>query len=189
MSFVEKQPLRTFESDRLLLRPVKLSDAENMYAYAGRPENSYYVFPTNESVEQTRENIKQIFIKNPDGKYGIFLKEEDRLIGTIYLLNIDYKNRKAELSYVLNQDYEGHGYAIEAAQFIKKMLFEYMHFERLFARHTLDNYKSERLMDRLGLQKEGILRGEYLFHGSFVDLCYHGMTRGDYIKEIGKGHA
>ncbi|EGF49079.1 GNAT family acetyltransferase, partial [Lacticaseibacillus rhamnosus MTCC 5462] len=53
----------------------------------------------------TKDIIRNIFIENGLGKYGIFLNE--KLIGTIYFLNLDDRNKSAELSYVLNKNLKG----------------------------------------------------------------------------------
>lgn len=171
---------KRIKTDRLLLRPITLEDAVDMYEYASDPQNAYYVFPTNKSIEETRENINNIFLKNPTGKYGIELKSTGKMIGTIYLLNIDESNRNAELSYVLNHKFEGQGYAIEAVRALENIFFREMDFVRLYARHTLDNRKSESLMERGGLTREGIARQEVEFRGEMVDMCYHAIVQSDY---------
>ena len=55
------------ETDRLVLRPVTLDDAEAMFEYASDKENTRYTFPTNQSLEETKNNIvsTNLPIKNP----------------------------------------------------------------------------------------------------------------------------
>ena len=47
------------ETERLVLRPVTLDDAEAMFEYASDRENTHYTFPTNQSLEETKNNIAQ----------------------------------------------------------------------------------------------------------------------------------
>jgi RimJ/RimL family protein N-acetyltransferase len=148
-----------------------------MYEYASDPDNAYYVFKTNETLAETKAIIKRIFIDNGLGKYGIFLG--GKLIGTIYLLNLDDQNKTAELSYVLNKKFEGKGYATEAALKLRDVFFFELGGERLYARHTLDNIKSMNLMARIGMKVEGTLRNAYYFHGRQVDLVIWSIVRTD----------
>jgi [ribosomal protein S5]-alanine N-acetyltransferase len=105
--------------------------------------------------------------------------EDEKLIGTIYFLNLDDRNKSAELSYVLNKKFEGHGYATEAAIKLRDIFFNELEGERLYARHTFDNLKSMNLMARIGMKIEGTLRKSYCFHGRQVDLAIWSMTRDD----------
>lgn len=166
-----------FQTKRLVLAPVTIDDAPDMFEYASNPENAYYVFETNKSLQDTKDIIQKIFIENGLGKYGIFLNE--KLIGTIYFLNLDDRNKSAELSYVLNKKFEGHGYATEAAIKLRDIFFTELEGERLYARHTFDNLKSMNLMARIGMKIEGTLRKSYCFHGRQVDLAIWSMTRDD----------
>lgn len=166
-----------YQTERLVLAPVTIDDAPDMFEYASNPENAYYVFETNKSLQDTKDIIQKIFIENGLGKYGIFLNE--KLIGTIYFLNLDDRNKSAELSYVLNEKFEGHGYATEAAIKLRDIFFTELEGERLYARHTFDNLKSMNLMARIGMKIEGTLRKSYCFHGRQVDLAIWSMTRDD----------
>lgn len=166
-----------YQTKRLVLAPVTIDDAPDMFEYASNPENAYYVFETNKSLQDTKDIIQKIFIENGLGKYGIFLNE--KLIGTIYFLNLDDRNKSAELSYVLNKKFEGHGYATEAAIKLRDIFFTELEGERLYARHTFDNLKSMNLMARIGMKIEGTLRKSYCFHGRQVDLAIWSMTRDD----------
>ena len=148
-----------------------------MFEYASNPENAYYVFETNKTLEDTKDIIRKIFLGNGLGKFGIFLNV--KLIGTIYFLNLDDRNKSAELSYVLNKKFEGHGYATEAAIKLRDIFFNELEGERLYARHTFDNLKSMNLMARIGMKIEGTLRKSYCFHGRQVDLAIWSMTRED----------
>lgn len=166
-----------YQTERLVLAPVTIDDAPDMFEYASNPENAYYVFETNKTLEDTKDIIQKIFIENGLGKFGIFLNE--KLIGTIYFLNLDDRNKSAELSYVLNEKFEGHGYATEAAIKLRDIFFTELEGERLYARHTFDNLKSMNLMARIGMKIEGTLRKSYCFHGRQVDLAIWSMTRED----------
>ena len=68
------------ETERLLLRPVTLDDAEEMFEYASDKDNTRYTFPTNQSLEETKNNIAQFYLANPLGRWGIELKSNGKFI-------------------------------------------------------------------------------------------------------------
>ncbi|MFS8162354.1 GNAT family N-acetyltransferase [Lacticaseibacillus rhamnosus] len=65
-----------YHTKRLLLAPVTIDDASNMFEYASDPENAYYVFETNKNLDNTKDIIRNIFIENGLGKYGIFFERK-----------------------------------------------------------------------------------------------------------------
>lgn len=72
--FVKFAQYPSIETERLLLRPVTLDDAEAMFEYASDRENTRYTFPTNQSLEETKNNIAHFYLANPLGHWGIELK-------------------------------------------------------------------------------------------------------------------
>ncbi len=94
------------ETEHLILRPVTLEDAEDMYAYASDETTTTFVFERHLSVADTRENLAKYFLSQPLGKFGMVLKANQKLIGTIDL-RVDSDNRKAEMGYTLNKAYGG----------------------------------------------------------------------------------
>ena len=91
------------ETERLLLRPVTLDDAQEMFEYASDIENTRYTFPTNQSLEETKNNIAQFYLDNPLGRWGIELKSNGKFIGTIDLHKIDPVLKKAAIGYIINK--------------------------------------------------------------------------------------
>ena len=59
------------ETERLILRPVTLEDAPAMFEYASDEENTRYIFETNKSLEETRNNIALFYLANPLGRWGL----------------------------------------------------------------------------------------------------------------------
>ncbi len=117
MTIYEK--LATFnviETPRLLLRPLSMTDATDMFDYASKPENLVYVFPAHQNLAETRETIATLFMKAPLGKWAIELKASSVMIGTITFVKLDEKARTAEIGYTLNQTYWGQGLMTEAVR-------------------------------------------------------------------------
>lgn len=169
------------ETDRLKLRPVTLEDAEDMYEYASDDENTYYVFNTHGSIDDTRFSIANYFIAEPLGKFGIELKEEKKLIGTCDL-RVDPKRFSAEIGYALNNKYANNGYTTEAAQRMIKLAFETLELEKVWATCDKTNKASEAVMKKLGMQKEGEFRHhERWKKGEWMDLLQYAILRDEYF--------
>ena len=73
--------MQLLETDRLLLRPFTLDDAEGLYAYASHPEVGPPAgWPPHRSVEESRQVIENIFI--PSDALAVLRKSDGRLIGS-----------------------------------------------------------------------------------------------------------
>ena len=77
--FIKLAKHLVIETERLVLRPVTLDDAEAMFEYASDKETTRYTFPTNQSLEETKNNIAQFYLANPLGRWGIELKSTESL--------------------------------------------------------------------------------------------------------------
>ena len=171
------------ETKRLKLRPVTLADAGDMYEYASDDENTYYVFNTHGSIDDTRYSIANFFIANPLGKFGIELKDENKLIGTVDL-RVNMKRSCAEIGYVLNKKYFNNGYTTEAAQELIKFAFETLELEKVFATCNKENKASEAVMKKIGMSKEAELRHyERWKDGEWIDLLQYGILSDEHFKK------
>src|SRR5699024_12331828 len=73
---------RVMETERLILRPITLDDADDLFEYASDIDNTRHVFPTHQSIDETNWVISNLFMKNPIGHFAIELKEHGKMIGT-----------------------------------------------------------------------------------------------------------
>lgn len=171
----------TVETNRLLLRPVTLKDAQDMYEYASDKETTYFVFDQHQSIEETEDSIANYFIASPLGKYGIELKETGKFIGTIDL-RIKEKELKGSLGYSMNKAYHGNGYMTEAGKAMLQLGFHTLGLERIQGLHDERNEASGRVMKRLGMVKEGVSRhvGKWKQEEWFNDVHY-AILKEDYF--------
>ncbi|MFL2105505.1 GNAT family N-acetyltransferase [Desemzia sp. FAM 23991] len=160
------------DGERIRLRPIRLSDAEDMYEYASDAETTKYVFETHKSLEDTKENIAKYFLASPLGKFAIELKDTHKMIGTIDL-RVDEKDKKAEMGYTLNKGYWGKGYTTEAAKLMLQLGFQELELQRILAVHDERNPASGRVMEKLGMICEGTLRNNrFVKEESVTDKMY-----------------
>jgi len=145
------------ETARLVLRPVSLEDAEDMFEFASDEENTYFVYSKHGSLKDTKNNIADFFMSCPLGKYGIELKDSKKLIGNIEIrVNKEYQS--AEIGYILNKNFQKQGYMTEAAEVIIKLGFEELKLHKIFSSCDERNTASSNVMKRVGMMYEGTQR-------------------------------
>ena len=128
--------LPTLKTERLIIRPLSVFDAEDMFEYA----QTDLVGPNagwepHTSVKETAQILKQMIMFKPLhelGNWAIVLKETNKMIGTIELYNLS-PLFKAELGYALNPKYWGQGIVYEAGKEVLKFAFEVLYLKRVEA--------------------------------------------------------
>lgn len=169
------------EGERILLRPVELADASDMFEYASDEETTLFVFERHRELEMTEEAIANYFLAAPAGKYAVEVKDTQKMIGTVDI-RPNQHDRIAEIGYTLNKAYHGNGYMTEAGKLITAMAFEILGMEKVFAMHDVLNPASGKVMERIGMQPEGILRRHKVFKGRSCDMAYYGILKEEYFR-------
>lgn len=177
--------LPSLETDRLLLRKLTPSDAEAIYAYGSDPTVSEFVtWPTHQSIEDTQQFldiILSLYESNQAVFWGIELKEEKRLIGTINYVSWQQNHHVGEIGYVLAQPYWRKGYMTEAAKQVIQFGFERMKLERVQAKCDVQNSGSENVMQKAGMSFEGTLRKLLYIKGVQRDVKMYAITKSDFL--------
>jgi RimJ/RimL family protein N-acetyltransferase len=153
-------PPKTIKTDRLRLRKVKLSDAEAIFRhYAQDLEVTRYVsWRAHKDLTETREYVRVCLLAWDTGKafhWVIERLEDKQVIGMIIARVAD---QKWELGYVLARLYWGRGYMTEAVKGVIACALRCKEIYRVWAVSDVDNAASIRVMEKAGMQREGILR-------------------------------
>ncbi len=154
------KPPEKFETQRLILRKPCMDDAPAIFSnYAHDPEvTRYMTWNPHRNVQETY-HIVEIMLKLWDEgsaySYAITLKDSDDAIGMIAMHPDDFK---VEIGYVLARSYWGKGFVTEAAQVVTNWLLEQPDIYRVFATCDTENLASARVMEKVGMTLEGILR-------------------------------
>ncbi|MFY0999067.1 MULTISPECIES: GNAT family N-acetyltransferase [Streptococcus] len=177
---------RTLETERLLLRPVILDDAEDMFEYSSDEENTRYTFLPNKDLEETKNVIARLFMGWPLGNWGIELKENGKLIGGIDLHKLDPVLKKAAIGYVVHKNYWNQGLTTEALKEIIQLFFESLDMNMLVALHDVENPASGRVMEKAGMKFSHIDPYAALDEheeGRISQRAYYRLTKEDYFKK------
>jgi [ribosomal protein S5]-alanine N-acetyltransferase len=156
---VINQP-KTLKTERLRLRKVKLADAEAIFReYAQDPEVTRYVsWHAHRSLDETRDYVRACLLAGDTGRAFNWVIEdrgEDQLMGMIVArVNAE----KWELGFVLAQRYWGQGFMTEAIRAVINWALCRGGIFRVWAVCDIDNLASARVMEKAGMQREGVLR-------------------------------
>lgn len=173
------------ETDRLWLRRLSLEDVGFVFQHFGDPAVSRFLLdePPMTRVEEAEELIR--FYQNPDGKaynrWGLVHKEQVSLVGTCGYHRWSRQHRRAEVGYDLAPDYWGQGLMREALTSIFRHGFEEMGLNRIEAIVHPENARSLSLLQRLGFQREGLLRGHLYQGGRFHDEFILSLLKGEWM--------
>jgi len=163
------------ETERLLLRAMRVSDAPDMFEYAKNPDvTEYLLWRPHTDIGYTRSYLEYLGGRYRVGgcyEWAVVHKGERRMIGTCGFARIDTAHNCAELGYVLNPAYHGQGLMHEAATRVLRFGFRVLGLHRIEARHMLGNEASRHVMERLGMQFEGVKRQSMLVKGAYRDIA------------------
>lgn len=141
------------ETDRLIIRRFKSEDWEDLYEYLSDADvvrfEPYEVFNKEKAKEEAANRSKN------ESFFAVCLKASGKLIGNIYIQQGEFNTW--ELGYVFNSKYQGCGYATEAAKTIVSNAFKEWGARRIVAMCNPLNIPSWRLLERLGMRREGTL--------------------------------
>ena len=162
------------ETDRLILRRMMVKDYEDMYLYARRPDvTKYLTWKAHTSPMYTKEYLEYIATKYSLGEFydwAVIDKREQKMIGTCGFTRFDFHSNSAEVGYVLNPEYWGKGYATEAVKAVVKFGFETIGVVRIEAKYMEGNTASLRVMEKVGMSYEGMMRSALLMENEYKNI-------------------
>jgi RimJ/RimL family protein N-acetyltransferase len=146
---------------RLLLRELSMADLKAVHAYASDPDVTRYMTWGPNTKDDTRsflEFVTSAASANPRLVYELAIIESatGRLVGACGLHSSG--DCQAMLGYCLHQDVWGIGYGTEAARAQMGFAFEQLGLHRVWAGTDPDNAASARILEKLGMKREGHLR-------------------------------
>lgn len=149
------------ESERLVLRAPTTDDAPDILEMSQSLRVSRFRGPEIGSIDESLEYIEDLrrqYGRREGVPWGIVLKADANLVGGIALFNFLERGR-AELGYHLSRRYWGEGFTTEAVREVLKYGFEEMGLYRIHATAHPENEASIRVLEKVGMKREGVLRG------------------------------
>ena len=167
----------TLDSENILLRKFKKSDAEDVLEYGSDEEVLKYLFWGGiKTIDDAKTSIIDYYWSK-QGVFAIELKENKKCIGCIDLMGLDPTHEKTSFGYLLNREYWGKGYMTEALSAVLRLCFEKLELNRVEAIHCVGNEGSGKVMAKCGMELEGVFKQEVKSKGTFRDIFHYGITR------------
>ncbi len=174
-SFDTNAPL--LESSVLTLRALRVDDAPAVFAYASDPEVARYtLWPHHESEDQTRSFLRML--TGPDIlSWAILLREGAQLEGIVFLHSLSRHHQRAEIAFSIARGRWGRGIATEAARLVLRFSFEHFGLNRVEATCMPGNAASRRVLEKLGMSREGRMRRSHFRYDGFHDMDLFSILR------------
>lgn len=174
------------ETPRLVLRPLYLNDAQDVFEYSSNPNvTRYNDCEPFKAIQESTEFIKLTQNLNADNSLSFLAivdKNLNKVIGTVGLFRrTDLSKWSLELGYSLGESSWGKGYATEAVRSLMDYAFAILPgLERIEATCLTPNLASQRVLEKVGMQREGILRNYYKKDGYLYNSYQYSILRAEY---------
>jgi [ribosomal protein S5]-alanine N-acetyltransferase len=160
------------ETDRLLIREVLASDADDFLRY--RQQEDYWRHvpiepPTADSIAAKVKGWIQNQDQNPRTVYffAVTEKRSDQLVGDAGLYIRSIRSRQGEIGWGVISSHTGQGLATEIGQALLRLAFDTLSLHRVFAQCRIENQASRRIMVKLGMREEGVFRENIFARGEW----------------------
>lgn len=172
------------ETDRLVLRRTVKSDIDEFFFIQLNPNIRRYL-GTNRLGDDLEKNRKYFNEEKYNElnyyRWTIVRKEDNKILGCIYLNIHDEKARTAGIDYWIREDAWGNGYTTEASRKILNFAFDTLNINRIESCGGKDNPGTYKVMEKIGLKYEGERKeGIFYYYGGIEDLVLYGITKEEY---------
>lgn len=198
MKKMENDFYETFETQRLLLRPMRLDDIFDFHEYYKDPDVGLNAgWEPQEDINFSLNELKRLFeFGEKIDFYAIQYKDNNKVIG--HILSQPDPTRPGVMGvgtvgYALNKEYWGRGLMTEAMNAILDYLF--LRWGMITVSHFVGNERSKRVIEKCGFKYEGTLRRRYsiiskdpakVFDSLYnaLDQCEYAMTREEFEEMV-----
>ena len=179
-------------TDRLVVRRFSPSDGPDLHAYLSDPR--IYAFEPGEPVdEQTASRLARERAEGTDF-WALASRVSGRMIGHLYFARVEPMPwRTWELGFIVHPAHQRQGFASEAATALLRHAFAVMGVHRVVAHCNPDNPASWRVLERVGLRREGLLRRSACFRRgpdgreAWTDTFVYAMLEEEVAGKLGRG--
>lgn len=162
---------------RLQLRRIELSDANDLFILRSDPRVMKFMdkplFTSVNEAVQVIDKIRSDFDSNESITWGMSLKGDLKMIGTIGFWKITKEHHRAEIGYLLHPDHWGCGLMQEAIKPVLDFGFNVMRLHSVEANVNPENAASIRFLEKIGFVREAYYKENYYFNGKFLDSAIY----------------
>ncbi|GAA5646803.1 MULTISPECIES: GNAT family N-acetyltransferase [Vibrio] len=173
----------SLETERLVLRPLDMGDAEPLFAIFSDDEvMRYWNSPPWQTIDDSKAFIQASHSAMVSGEsltLGMYLKSNEQLVGKCMLFSYSAHSRRAEIGFGLGKANWGQGYVREAANALIEYGFGQLSLRRIEAEIDPLNTSSANALEKLGFVQEGMLRQRWEIDGVISDSALYGLLASD----------
>ncbi len=186
------KPLPSLETERLILRPLRLDDAQDMFEYAKDDDIAASgLWLPQKTLKENIDDLQETLNAYETGTaldWAVEHRADHKMIGRINFGAHNVRDARAEIGYAYNRLYWSNGYATEAAQAILQFGFDTLKLHRISASVLPDNFGSIRVLEKLGFQQEGVRRQAHAINGTYKDLLSYSILAPEWAERHRSGH-
>jgi len=176
------------ETERLTLRQLSVADAPDLFDMLGHPDVARFtarkpLSRVGDAVTLLR-NVGLDYATRVAIRWGVVLKGERRIIGTIGLHDWDRYHRHISIGFDLHRDQWGKGIGKEVVQAVCAYAFDYLSVHRVEAHVMKGNGSSQRLLESVGFEQEGVLRRRMYKDGRQHDVSVYAVIMSSGVDPI-----
>lgn len=178
-------PIRT---ERLVLRPYRKSDLDALVDIRSRPDVMLYLYEEVQDHSEVAEALarrmqRTSLMREGDGLVlAVELPEVAPVIGDVSLRWVSEAHGQGDIGFIFHPDYQGRGYASEAAREMLRIGFEGLGLHRIVGRCDARNASSAKLMERLGMRREAHFVENEWFKGEWGSEYVYAMLKHEWDK-------
>jgi aminoglycoside 6'-N-acetyltransferase len=176
------------ETDRLVMRPMLITDVDDLLEYQSNPEIVRYIpWPPRTLEQVTQATEKTIstgkFKLEEDNDYIVLvweLKSTGKVIGQSNTGMVSKENKSANIGWVTHQDFQRQGYAFEATKALLKFVFANFDIHRVIADIDTRVPESAALAEKLGMRREAEFKDGEFFKGEWCDMWLYAILKPEF---------
>ena len=169
-------------TDRTVLRRLKTSDVEDVLDYASDVEWARYLpaVPQPYLREHAEEFIARTILEDWEAHPTWAIEIQGKVLGGLNL-TVELEDRRARLGYGIARSHCGRGLVAEAAACVIDAAFNNLEqLIRVYATADVRNLASQRVMEKLGMSREGVHRQDRMSRGALLDSVYYAILRSEW---------
>jgi ribosomal-protein-alanine N-acetyltransferase len=169
---------------RLFLRPFRAADHAQVHAFAGDPEVVRWMdwgpnTPAETSVFLDIALRSEAETPRRSWKFAVVRSSDEAVIGSAELHIESHEHRRGSMGYLIAPAAQGQGYATEAAQAVLDFGHTEGGLHRISATCDPENVGSARVLEKIGMRREGHLHDHYLIRGEWRDRLLYASLAGE----------
>lgn len=171
-------------SSRILLRPPKESDLDELWPHFSNPKiTTFLAWNRHKTIEASRDVLLSLIKQQTFGTgYHWVVMTKKQIIGIVSLIDVIRNLRawrvdRAELAYWISPDVQKKGYATEASSLVCGFAFDILHLHKILIYHAKNNLASRRVAEKLGARYVGTLKDGFMKEGKWHDFGLYELIK------------